>query len=1165
MFPMEFDYRILSSLPLPTEERIRSVTQLLKALVLRRVVPYFKNKRGTDPLRLARAHEHLSIMRLDDEANQIRTISSVRDGDCNEWIIQIHERIFDYLAFVIPSDPESRLSEGTIEEHKMLAFAEFLLRHEMDHVLYPERKERDVIHSDVDFVLDRRMSDPTFYRMLRSSLTDEMNGIKGESYVTLFDAVEQGVPYEAYLNAVINCFAAALGDMPVPFLHDIFLLLDTELKVRVLGEHYRRSGNTSYTLLQRTSSLRTVLRFFAMLARKNEKEATEVFQGFKDRWGVVGLFHELGLPEASVDVKAQEELFSLFKATLRTPIGEEQPFGSVTPGLGPSPALSDAKISSRQRPEKSLKDRIEEARNDPFIPRRVIEVIDKNKLNAVGHSGSKYSELIETLLAIPWGKIQKIRVSPEVFEEGLNRSHYGLQRPKEIVCDFFTNLIWRYQHFTDVQAASWHQTGSAFLFVGPPGVGKTSLAISIAQNLGIPYHKVSLAGMRDEADIRGHGFTYEGSKPGAIVQGLIKMEMMNGMFILDEADKMEKFAIATLLEILDPEQNHLYHDKYTETTVDIDLSNCHFFLTANTLDAVPPVVVNRCEVVFLDRYSVEEKIAIARNHLIWRVRNKYQIEEEQIFFDPDKERDLLRYLIRTYTYEAGVRELERIIRTLLLRIQRKEILTKGKSFFRITREMIKEYLKEPTRPRQANEEDAVGEMMGLGVNVELGVGSVIPIQATRIAMGSAHAPEGTRRGFLSIVHATGNIEKVMDESRKVAGTGIFYCADALDIDPEFIKDPVHLHFMGGSTRKDGPSAGGAIALALASLLSEHKLRRDVAMTGEIDTKGRITGIGGLAVKIETAYNAGIRTVIIPRENLYGDDGIERFPDALKEELQILTYEEWAGAHAPFDYTRHILQVVAIDNIVQAAKIAYIDDEEMEKLDKCFEDHAFEMAEKLRTCQIEPSLSLRLVQVKKPEELDPEFLRPTSPERVDSLYCKRFSKLTLLVRPEVHEAILARLAQHEVVVPVQVFDPRRENLTTAACEIFTAFQTSLAEAASPARISIIAPYFFIQRDGISLDQFTCGPNYEGMTLFANNYTAQGVKIKGCKAMLDRVYCLLAILETSELDTCPFLARKNGVYVIDMSFIPEKYALDVHRAEQIVNRSLRHWLSTVKGSL
>ena len=164
--------------------------------------------------------------------------------------------------------------------------------------------------------------------------------------------------------------------------------------------------------------------------------------------------------------------------------------------------------------------------------------------------------------------------------------------------------------------------------------------------------------MKDEADIRGYGFTYEGSKPGPIVQGLIKMGVMNGMFIMDEADKTEKFAIATLLEILDPEQNHLFHDKYTQSTVDIDLSNCHFILTANTVDTVPAAILNRCEVIYLDRYSVDEKIAIAREFLVHRIRERYLIGQDEIFFDPDEESEILRHLIRDYTSEAGVRDLE---------------------------------------------------------------------------------------------------------------------------------------------------------------------------------------------------------------------------------------------------------------------------------------------------------------------------------------------------------------------------------------------------------------------------------------------------------------------------------------------------------------------------
>lgn len=353
--------------------------------------------------------------------------------------------------------------------------------------------------------------------------------------------------------------------------------------------------------------------------------------------------------------------------------------GAVAPTF-PTGRGADLRDNGYEKaPVKSLKDRIEEARNDPAFPRQAMEVIEKNKTSAVGHSGPKYTELIETLLAVPWGKIQKIDVRPEDFEEGLNRTHYGLKKPKEILCDFFTNLIWRYQR-TREEERDLYRTGSAFLFVGPPGVGK-----------------ISLGGMSDETDLRGHGFTWEGSKPGAVVQGLIKMGIMNGMFIMDEADKTEKFAIATLLEILDPEQNHLFHDKYTQTIVDIDLSGCHFILTANTLETVPPAVVDRCEVIFLDRYGVEEKVAIARRHLIVRVRRMYRIREEEIAFKPGQEADLLRYMIKTYTYEPGVRQLERIIRTLFLRIFRKEILRGGRKAVRIDREMIKSFANNYTR------------------------------------------------------------------------------------------------------------------------------------------------------------------------------------------------------------------------------------------------------------------------------------------------------------------------------------------------------------------------------------------------------------------------------------------------------------------------------------
>ena len=585
MFPVEFDYRILSTLPVPSSEREAAVARLLKTIVLRRVLPYFRNKRGTDPLRIAQMADRLSIRRLEDENNSIRIVSLLSRSD-EKWNVLIHERIFDYLSFVMPGDPEARLGDGTVEERKMLAFAEFFLQHQVAHVLYPERKERDAVLSDLAFALDRRTTDPTFYRMLRNALEDEMTGIKGKPYLALLDDAERGLPAGPATASILDVLVTGLSEAPEALLEEAFPRLDTELKSRIIEDCYRRSRNADTSLLRRTHSLRTVLRLFRFLVEreKDEKEARDVFHSFKDRWGLVELFMELELPKKTIENRSSEELFFLFKGALGGQRTEDMPLPPV-PSAGEPRPVGPGPGTGR---EKSLKDRIEDARNDPAIPPRVIEFIDRNRLNAVGHSGSKYSELIETVLAIPWGKIRKIEVSPRDFEEGLNRSHYGLQVPKEVLCDFFSNLIWRYQGFSESEASGWKRTGSAFLLVGPPGVGKTSLAISVAQNLGIPYHKISLGGMRDEADIRGHGFTYEGSKPGAVVQGLIKMEAMNGMFILDEADKTEKFAIATLLEILDPEQNHLFHDKYTLTTIDIDLSNCHFFLTANTLGDGPP-------------------------------------------------------------------------------------------------------------------------------------------------------------------------------------------------------------------------------------------------------------------------------------------------------------------------------------------------------------------------------------------------------------------------------------------------------------------------------------------------------------------------------------------------------------------------------------------------
>jgi endopeptidase La len=1144
MLPLELDHAVLESLPWPDDEDVRRVILVLKAVVNRRVVPYFKKTRGTDAVAAARVTKSLKIERLDDPGKAIRSIDLISRTDA-KWTLSIHERVFDYLAFVIPTNPESRLGDGTPEERKILAFCEFLLRHDIEHMLYPLRTEREMVRADVEFAMDKRSNDPTFYRELQNVLSDEMNGLRGQRYLELFDKAEQGIPYESFVTRILNDYVITLADIPLDLLEDVFFSLQTELQTKVLGTCYKRSFDTSFSLVRRTASLRKLLRLFERLIDADAGQTEVVLNSFKERWGLVSLLHELGVPEASVEDKDSRQIFELFRTALKK-------FSEEAAGLFPCPpvksAVPVAQSTAAPVALKTLKDRIEEARKNPAFPSQVMEVIDKNKLNAVGHSGSKYSELIETLLAIPWGKIQEIRVAPAAFEEGLNLTHYGLRRPKEILCDFFSNLIWRYQHFRDDDPLRWERNGSAFLFVGPPGVGKTSLAISIAKNLEIPYHKLSLGGMRDEADLRGHGFTYEGSKPGAIVQGLIKMGVTNGMFIMDEADKTEKFAIATLLEILDPEQNHLFHDKFTQSTVDIDLSNCHFILTANTLETVPPPVVNRCEVVLLDRYSVEEKVSIAREHLIRRVRERYRITEDQILIDPEEEEELLRYIIKTYTYEAGVRELERIIRTLFLRIMRKEIQDRDHPPVSITRVKVKELIEAPRKPRTINENDRVGEMIALGVNVERGVGSIIPVQATLIQLGDG--TEG-QRGFLSMVHATGNIEHVMDESRKVATTAILHCAEDLAIDLRQAEVPIHLHFMGGSTPKDGPSAGGAIALALASVLSDRKIRRDVAMTGEIDTQGRITHIGGLAVKLETAYDAGCKTVIIPKENLCGAEGIERLSEALKRELQVLGYEQWKSDHKPFDRKRHVLQIVAVDHIIQAAEIALIDARILKDVEGSLISHGQKTAELPEIAARPGHPHLNMVYVKDPWEMDCHASD-------DNFWVSTGSYF--LVGSSAREGVSRKFPILEKENRLWDFDPKEQDIKDRIRDISRQFSEGKQ---GPIGCSLTAPFFFLKRDRGVLSGFSPGPSFTKLRLFGNNYASQGFKVKSCKAVLNRVCYYLSLMDQQQLDDCPFLSTWRDIYLINVSFIPETLRLDVKRAGRLLENSLRRWLEAVEG--
>lgn len=395
-----------------------------------------------------------------------------------------------------------------------------------------------------------------------------------------------------------------------------------------------------------------------------------------------------------------------------------------------------------------------------------------------------------------------------------------------------------------------------------------------------------------------------------------------------------------------------------------------------------------------------------------------------------------------------------------------------------------------------------------------------------------------------MVHATGNMEKVLDESREVAMTGILYCAQELGIDTGRMENSIHLHLMGASTPKDGPSAGGAIALALASLLSECPVRRDLAMTGEIDTRGRITGVGGLDIKLETAYDAGCRTLIIPKENLSGGGGIERLPDALKRELQILTYENWKGKHEPFDCRRHILQVVAVDHITQAADVAFIDEEGIRRLEDTFVPHARGVAQALLPVRNQAGFCVHLI--KDPHEIDFD----TAEERLGE-----GRRSVFLLKPEVRRDEPTGFPVLERYGERQDLDSSEVSLASIIQEI----ETDCARKGFQAcRASLVAPFYLLTQSGLA-------PGSGDLKVFSNNYAIQGIKIKECKPLLNRVYYYLSHLSPAEMDGCFFLRKQNGIYAVDLGFVPEKYRLDMKRAEAILNACLKRWLRVIEDSI
>ncbi|MCI2254382.1 endopeptidase La [Domibacillus sp. PGB-M46] len=464
---------------------------------------------------------------------------------------------------------------------------------------------------------------------------------------------------------------------------------------------------------------------------------------------------------------------------------------------------------------------------------------------------------LEWLVTLPWSKATEDDLDVLKAEDVLNRDHYGLEKVKERVLEFLA-----------VRQLTQSLRGPILCLGGPPGVGKTSLVRSIAESLGRNFVRISLGGVRDESEIRGHRRTYVGAMPGRIIQGMKKAGTINPVFLLDEIDKMSSDfrgdPSAALLEVLDPEQNHNFSDHYIEETY--DLSNVMFIATANDLSAIPGPLRDRMEVISIAGYTEVEKINIAKDHLFPKQVKENGLSRNQLRLKEEAIRDIVRY----YTREAGVRGLERQM-AAICRKAAKKIVSGEKKRITVTDKNLQEFLgKRIFRYGQADTEDQIGVANGLAYT-SVG-GDTLQIE---VSLSSG-------KGKLIL---TGKLGDVMKESAQAAFSYVRSKADELGIEADFHEHyDIHIHVPEGAVPKDGPSAGITMATALISALTGRPVRRDVGMTGEITLRGRVLPIGGVKEKSLGAHRAGLTTIILPKDN---EKDIDDVPESIREGMTFL--------------------------------------------------------------------------------------------------------------------------------------------------------------------------------------------------------------------------------------------------------------------------------------
>lgn len=500
------------------------------------------------------------------------------------------------------------------------------------------------------------------------------------------------------------------------------------------------------------------------------------------------------------------------------------------------------------------------------LPKEIKEkaLYEVNKLKNSGQYSSESGTIkayLDWILDLPWGKETTDNLDIKNAKVVLDNEHFGLDDVKERIVEYLA-----------VKSMSKTLKGPILCLVGPPGVGKTSIAKSVANATQRNFVRISLGGVRDESEIRGHRRTYVGAIPGRIVYGMKEAKSMNPVILLDEIDKMgseyKGDPSDALLEVLDAEQNSKFRDHYLE--LDMDLSKCMFIATANTLDTVPRPLLDRMEIIEVSGYTYDEKFNISKKYLVSKQLKEHGIDEKMIKFSDSA----LKFIIEGYTRESGVRSLERKIGAVI-RKAITEIIAKNKNSISITTNHIKKYLGNPIfSMERIDEEDKIGVVTGMAWTAY--GGDILPVEVSVM--------NGTGK-----LELTGQLGDVMKESAKTAYSLVRSIAKKYDIDDEFYKNKdIHIHAPEGAIPKDGPSAGVTMTTALVSALSNKKVRHNVAMTGEVTLTGRVLPIGGLKEKTLASYRAGIDTIILPKEN---EKDLEKIPSALKNKMKFIVATE----------------------------------------------------------------------------------------------------------------------------------------------------------------------------------------------------------------------------------------------------------------------------------